>query len=97
MSDEANTGATGNGTAVGYGEVCDALTLEPYPGLIVRDVHQEHGMVPLPDPTMFDRLPIGARVRILPNHACMTAAAYDRYQIIEGNQVIDVWPRQNGW
>ena len=54
----------------GYGLVCD-IDGAPYPDLVVADASQEHGIVSirsgsagtLPD------LPIGARVRILPNHA----------------------------
>lgn len=82
---------------VGYGEVCDPATLEPWPGLYVRDVHQEHGVVPVPDPALFERLPVGSKVRILPNHACITAAAHDRYHVIEDGRVVDEWDRINGW
>ena len=92
-----DVGTTGDGTEASYGEVCDPLTLEPYPGLFVGDVHQEHGFVPIVDPAMFDRLPIGAQVRILPNHACVTAAAYDRYHVTEGDQIVEEWPRISGW
>ena len=37
--------------------------------------------------------------RIFPNHASMTAAAYDAYHLIEGNgeEITAVWPRTNGW
>ncbi len=82
---------------VGYGEICDTATLEPYPGLYVRSVHQEHGIVPIPDERWFDRLPVGATVRILPNHACITAAAYEHYHVVEGEHVVDRWDRVNGW
>ena len=44
------------------------------------------------------RLAIGSAVRILPNHACATAAKHDRYYITDGTtEVIDVWHRVNGW
>ena len=46
----------------------------------------------------FERLPIGAQVRIAPNHACMTAAAHERYHVVEGgSEVLAVWERCNGW
>ncbi len=45
---------------------------------------------------MFEALPIGARVRVLPNHACMTAAAYDGYWV-DGGAALRRWPRCNGW
>jgi D-serine deaminase-like pyridoxal phosphate-dependent protein len=82
---------------VGYGEVCDPVSLTPYPGLFVGSVNQEHGVVPVPDAAVFSQLPVGSQVRVLPNHACMTAAAYDRYHVVEGGAVIDEWDRVNGW
>jgi D-serine deaminase-like pyridoxal phosphate-dependent protein len=49
-------------------------------------------------PIPFDALPIGARVRVFPNHVCMTAAMYDRYHVVAGSDaVVDEWPRHNGW
>ncbi len=82
---------------IGYGQVCDAVTLDPLGSLTVGAVHQEHGTVKLPAPEWFDRLPIGAMVRILPNHACMTAAAYDRYLVLENGVPKTEWRRTNGW
>jgi len=80
----------------GYGWVVDATTSDRIGDLRVASVDQEHGFVEgsvIP----WDRLPIGAVVRVLPNHACMTAAAHDRYQVVEGDQVVDVWDRARGW
>ena len=46
----------------------------------------------------FDRFPIGSRLRVLPNHVCMTAAMYGRYYVTEGGtEVVDEWDRVNGW
>jgi D-serine deaminase-like pyridoxal phosphate-dependent protein len=51
----------------------------------------------------FDELardyPIGARVRVIPNHACLTAAPYDRYYLVRGSdtRVEGVWPKLTGW
>jgi D-serine deaminase-like pyridoxal phosphate-dependent protein len=43
-------------------------------------------------------LPVGARVRIAPNHTCMTVAAHDRYHVVSGGQDVEaVWHRVNGW
>lgn len=83
----------------GYGQICD-LAGVPMPGLTVVDVNQEHGLISPRDPAaiaaMFDALPIGARVRVLPNHACMTAAAYDAYWV-DGGAALRRWARCNGW
>lgn len=79
----------------GYGLLADAVTGEVLEGLRVDSVHQEHGEVVGPIP--WDRFPVGARVRVLPNHICMTAASYDRYHVLDGADVTAVWPRINGW
>ena len=80
----------------GYGAVCDATTGKPIDGLRVESTNQEHGIIT--GDIDWDRFPIGGRVRILPNHACATAAAYDRYFVIDGDaSVTDVWGRINGW
>jgi D-serine deaminase-like pyridoxal phosphate-dependent protein len=84
--------------ATGYGRVAD-LAGRPHSGLYVADVHQEHGLIAAVDgEPPYDALPIGARVRIVPNHACMTAAAYPAYHVVEGGEhVVDRWDRVNGW
>ncbi len=77
-------------------------TVIGYEGLSVSEVNQEHGFVGGRRPLPFDRLAVGARLRVLPNHACITAAAYDRYHVIDseldgGRTVVDIWDRVNGW
>ena len=91
----------GQAEDVGYGLVYDAAGERRLDGLRVADVHQEHGLItPVADGASipFDALPIGARLRIMPNHACMTAAAYDRYHVVDGgDEIIAEWPRCVGW
>jgi len=77
-------------------------TIDGYAGLSVSDVNQEHGFVSARQSLPFDRLAIGTKLRVLPNHACITAAAYDRYYVVDsaldgGRTVVDVWDRVNGW
>lgn len=83
--------------AAGYGLVCEATTGAPLAPLSVTAVHQEHGTVRLPDVSWYDKLPIGSLVRIMPNHTCMTCAAYEAFHVIEGTHVVDTWGRVNGW
>jgi D-serine deaminase-like pyridoxal phosphate-dependent protein len=82
-----------------YGLVCSAEGM-PYEDLIVADVNQEHGVLAL-RPGSGARLPdlaVGSQVRILPNHACATAAQHDAYHVIgAGGSVEAVWQRFNGW
>ena len=82
---------------VGYGEVCDVESLNPFEDLYVNAVSQEHGIVPVGGEGQFDALPIGAKVRILPNHACITAAGYTHYEVLEGGEITERWDRVNGW
>ena len=83
----------------GYGGVCDATTGELIENVRVESTNQEHGIITARSGALdWSRFPIGGRTRILPNHACATAAAYDRYFVTEGTEhVVDVWERVNGW
>jgi len=41
---------------------------------------------------------VGARVRVLPDHACLTSAMFDRYHVVDaGTEIVDVWERTNRW
>ena len=81
----------------GFGLVLDRLGQRTLGDAIVRRAYQEHGVVELDRGYPVD-LPIGARLRIAPNHTCMTAAAHDRYYVVDGgDEVVAVWPRVNGW
>ncbi len=68
-------------------------------GVIVSATNQEHGIITARSGELdFARFPVGSRVLILPNHACATAAAYERYFVTDGSErIVDVWERVNGW
>jgi D-serine deaminase-like pyridoxal phosphate-dependent protein len=86
------------GRDCGYGLVVNIDGNPSFGELLVDGVHQEHGEIRGVEDALFDALPIGSKVRILPNHACMTTARYDRYTVVEGGRtVVDEWPRTNGW
>lgn len=83
----------------GYGLVCTAKG-EPIPDLIVTSANQEHGIVADRHgrPLDLEDFPIGEMLRILPNHACATAAQHDRYHVLEeAGEIADQWPRFGGW
>jgi D-serine deaminase-like pyridoxal phosphate-dependent protein len=81
----------------GFGLVLDIQGRAAFGQAIVRKAYQEHGVVEL-EPDFEVDLPIGARVRIAPNHTCMTVAAHDRYHVVSGGQDVEaVWHRVNGW
>ncbi len=83
----------------GYGLVCDS-TGQPVSGLIVSSVYQEHGVITHREgkPIILDRFPIGRRIRILPNHACATAASFNCYHVTDSSgKILERWERINGW
>ena len=81
----------------GYGLVCDAAG-RPL-DLIVADANQEHGIVARRDggPIDFARFPVGTLLRILPNHACATAAQFSEYHVMDGDASTQTWERFGGW
>ena len=84
----------------GYGLVCD-VDCSVVHDLIVAQANQEHGMLCM-RPGSNARLPdfaIGTRLRILPNHACATAAQFDEYAVlpIQPDAPVVRWPRFRGW
>jgi D-serine deaminase-like pyridoxal phosphate-dependent protein len=90
-------GANEHLPGAGYGYVCDAQSLDRLGALAVDVVHQEHGTVTIDDESWFERLPVGSLVRVLPNHACLTCAGYEAYDVVRGSSVVDRWARINGW
>jgi D-serine deaminase-like pyridoxal phosphate-dependent protein len=96
LSKDRSTAALPDGD-FGYGLVVDLAGDASFGRLIVEGVHQEHGEVRSASPIPFERLPIGSRVRILPNHVCMTAAAHGRYVVAEREEVRAVWEKTSGW
>jgi len=81
----------------GFGLALDIAGQRSYGDAIVRRAYQEHGVVEL-DPDRPAAFKVGDKLRIAPNHICMTAAAHDRYHVVDGGKdVVAVWPRVNGW
>lgn len=79
----------------GYGLVCD-VDGRLLPGLRVAETNQEHGVIAARE-GLCPSLPAGAQVRILPAHACATAAAFDVYHVCRGDEVTGLWSRCRGW
>jgi len=101
LSKDVSAAKHGAGMAAGYGWVVG------HDDLCVAALSQEHGQIDFKrgggaddekHASLFKRLPIGSRVRILPNHACFTAAAYDGYVAVDPRaKTVEVWPRVNFW
>lgn len=92
-------GTAGQAHDQGYGAVraLDGRWLEE---LSFRDANQEHGIL-VADPALdvVRRFPLGTLLRIYPNHACATAAAFPRYVLVDehGRPTSETWERLNGW
>jgi D-serine deaminase-like pyridoxal phosphate-dependent protein len=83
----------------GYGVVCD-LDGCPLDDFILVGANQEHGIMANRSGKVDGalHLPVGTQVRILPNHACSTAAQYGHYNVLgTGHEIIASWPRFSGW
>jgi threo-3-hydroxy-D-aspartate ammonia-lyase len=83
----------------GYGAVCD-LHGEVLVGFVMSLANQEHGIVSRAgnaDEMIAERLPIGTRLRILPNHACATGAQHACYHVLGRDGTTQTWTRFNGW
>jgi len=96
LSKDRSTEATAHD--FGFGLMVDVLGRPSYGRAIVRNAYQEHGVVELDAGMPAPLLPIGSKVRILTNHVCLTAAAHDRYFVVDDtDDVAAIWPRVNGW
>ena len=84
----------------GYGLVCDVKG-RPLPDLVLSGANQEHGIVSA-RPSCAGRVPdvpVGTKLRILPNHACATAAQFDGYEVLPADPESPMvhWSRFRGW
>jgi len=99
MAMSRDRGTAGQPVDQGYGLVCD-LEGRPLADYILVGANQEHGIMarrPGAGPDTL-QLQVGQQVRILPNHACSTAAQYAAYQVVGGEgKVTATWQRFSGW
>lgn len=74
------------------------ITNKGYENWIVGRVSQEHGILtPLEESENTEFIPIGTRVAIIPQHACITAASHPYFFVIENQKVSDIWVPARGW
>ena len=82
----------------GYGQVCD-LDGRVMDGYTLSSANQEHGILSRAgavDGDIARQFPVGTLLRILPNHACATAAQFPVYVTLgDGNP--QTWARFYGW
>jgi D-serine deaminase-like pyridoxal phosphate-dependent protein len=58
-------------------------------GSRVVSLSQEHGIVNA-------RYPLGTRLRLLPNHSCLTAYNFDSYWVTSGDEIVHKWKIWSG-
>jgi D-serine deaminase-like pyridoxal phosphate-dependent protein len=87
----------------GYGLPC-TLDGAPLDGYLLIGANQEHGILARAhadhgpdDGDLKVRFPVGARLRILPNHACATGAQFPEYHALDPTGELAVWRRFHGW
>lgn len=83
----------------GYGLVCRVFEQNIMEDILVIDAYQEHGVISHRhnEKISENMFPIGSQLRILPNHACATAAQHSEYAVTEGDRIINTWERCQGW
>ncbi|KAI1091834.1 putative serine dehydratase domain-containing protein [Rostrohypoxylon terebratum] len=111
----ADLGSPKGQSYVGWGVLMPwgSLTALPAPdaefplkheGWEVASLSQEHGILRWAGkPEDEVALQVGQRVRVWPNHSCITGAAHAYYLVVDSrnkgreDEVVDVWVRWNGW
>ncbi|RYP61371.1 hypothetical protein DL771_010158 [Monosporascus sp. 5C6A] len=96
----------------GWGVVAPWNTGNPAPGpgfpaehggWQVVKISQEHGILGWVGGEEEIPLRVGQRVRIWPNHACVAGAGHGWYLVVDSrnegreDEIVDAWPRWNGW
>ncbi len=99
MAVSRDRGTAGQAVDQGYGLVCDAdgRLLESF---VMHGANQEHGLISRRGGggIDWDAFRVGTRLRILPNHACATAAQHCEYHVVNGSRAIVArWGRFGGW
>ena len=95
LSKDRSTQATEHDS--GFGEIRDIMNGDRFGRCIIERAYQEHGAARCSRAAL-ETLKIGDKVRVLPNHACLTASTHDRYYVVDGDtDVVAEWERVNGW
>lgn len=88
-------------TDTGYGTdglgvpLADAATMTPYPNARIDHLSEEHGWMAVEGDV---DLEVGDRLRIVPNHACVTVANQGTLHVVNGETVVDTWSVDaRGW
>ena len=80
----------------GYGRIFseDGQSLDD---LRLVSLSQEHGKIKAEGQNGLDNCFVGMKLRIIPNHSCLSAALFERYYVVEGREVVEEWLPVRGW
>jgi D-serine deaminase-like pyridoxal phosphate-dependent protein len=76
---------------IGYG-----MIIQDYPegrinaGVVIDSLSQENGKLIFVGKTSFG-FQHGEKIRIIPNHSCLTANLFDHFFVVKGESVVDKW------
>jgi D-serine deaminase-like pyridoxal phosphate-dependent protein len=80
---------------------CD---VEQHKGWIVGRFAQEHGILTWTgEPSAVDELEVSQKVRLWPNHACITGSHFGWYFVVDSSrkgkedEIVDIWTKARGW
>lgn len=84
----------------GYGLVC-GVDGTPLRGgtVLMKGANQEHGIIEATEGPALrpEDFPVGTRLRILPNHACPTAAPYEKLLLVRDEKITEELQHVRGW
>lgn len=70
--------------ASGWGRLAD------HPSARITALSEHHATVIWPDADPMP--PLGERLRVIPNHVCMTMNLVDQITVVRGDSIVDTWP-----
>ncbi|MHA1909554.1 MAG: hypothetical protein ACW98Y_19805 [Candidatus Thorarchaeota archaeon] len=63
----------------------------------IINLSQEHGKVVFEKDSFLSTKAIGEKLRILPNHSCLTNNLFDEIYVLKGKRVVDKWEIHRGF
>lgn len=73
----------------GYGVILHSpRTMKRMPHARLVSLSEEHGWIEIPGGAPFD---VGDRVRIVPNHSCVSVATQSKLYVVDGDEVVEEW------
>jgi D-serine deaminase-like pyridoxal phosphate-dependent protein len=97
LSFSKDPGANHMDPQCGYGTFYSADGKRELSDLRLFSLSQEVGKASSKHTLDYDNLPIGTKLRVVPNHSCLAAALHDRYFVVRKGDVVDEWKPIRGW